>query len=46
MVDDFHFTVAKNMMHLYNVPSPAATASLPIGRTIVDMAQEHFGIGG
>jgi L-2-hydroxyglutarate oxidase len=42
MVDDFQFTATGNMLHLYNVPSPAATASLPIGRTIAQMAQENF----
>jgi L-2-hydroxyglutarate oxidase len=46
MVDDFRFTVTKNMLHLYNVPSPAATASLPIGRAIVRLAQENFGMEG
>ncbi|PYX86898.1 MAG: L-2-hydroxyglutarate oxidase [Acidobacteria bacterium] len=45
MVDDFQFTCAGNMLHVGNVPSPAATASIPIGRAIVDMAQEHFGLG-
>ena len=42
MADDFQFSASNNMLHLYNVPSPAATASLPIGRTIAQMAQEHF----
>ena len=45
MVDDFHFTCSDNMLHVGNVPSPAATASIPIGRAIVDMAQEQFGLG-
>lgn len=45
MADDFQFSGAGNMLHLYNVPSPAATASLPIGRTIAQMAQERFGLG-
>src|SRR5712691_9532448 len=42
LVDDFHFANAENMLHVLNVPSPAATASLAIGRTIVQMAQESF----
>jgi len=25
------------MLHLYNVPSPAATASIAIGRAVVEM---------
>ena len=44
LVDDFRFVCADNMLHVYNVPSPAATASLPIGRMIVQMAAEAFGI--
>ena len=30
------------MIHVCNVPSPAATASLEIGREIVDMMVQHF----
>ena len=44
LVDDFQFVCADNMLHVYNVPSPAATASLPIGRMIVQMAAEGFGL--
>jgi (S)-2-hydroxyglutarate dehydrogenase len=44
LVDDFRFVCADNMLHVYNVPSPAATASLPIGRMIVQMATEGFGL--
>jgi L-2-hydroxyglutarate oxidase len=44
MVDDFQFSGSGNQLHVYNVPSPAATASLPIGRTIAQMAQERFGL--
>lgn len=42
LVDDFQFVSAKNMLHVCNVPSPAATASLPIGQAIAQMAQEDF----
>jgi len=38
LVDDFQFLQSRNMLHVLNVPSPAATASLMIGRTIVDTA--------
>jgi L-2-hydroxyglutarate oxidase LhgO len=38
LMDDFYFVQNANMLHVCNVPSPAATASIPIGRTIVDMA--------
>jgi L-2-hydroxyglutarate oxidase LhgO len=44
LVDDFQFVRTGNMLHVCNVPSPAATASLPIGRTIVEMARESFGL--
>ena len=44
LVDDFQFLCAHNMLHVWNVVSPAATASLPIGREIVRMAQQGFGI--
>jgi L-2-hydroxyglutarate oxidase LhgO len=43
LVDDFQFSQGKNMLHVYNVPSPAATASLAIGRILVDMAASGFG---
>ena len=42
LVDDFHFVQAEKMLHVWNVPSPAATASLPIGRYIVEMARKGF----
>jgi L-2-hydroxyglutarate oxidase len=45
LVDDFQFVCSQNMLHLWNVVSPAATASLPIGREIVRMAQQGFGLG-
>src|SRR5208282_889616 len=44
LVDDFQFLCAHNMLHVWNVVSPAATASLPIGREIVRMAQQGFGL--
>ena len=39
LVDDFEFVLAERMLHVWNVPSPAATASLPIGRHLVEMAR-------
>jgi L-2-hydroxyglutarate oxidase LhgO len=45
LVDDFQFSPGKNMLHVYNVPSPAATASLAVGRTLVGMATKEFGWG-
>ena len=44
LVDDFQFACSQNMLHVWNVVSPAATASLPIGREIVTMAQRGFGL--
>jgi L-2-hydroxyglutarate oxidase LhgO len=37
LVDDFRFVARKRFLHVLNVPSPAATASLPIGREILKM---------
>jgi len=41
LVDDFHFVYTKGVVHVSNVPSPAATASLAIARHIVDMVVQH-----
>jgi len=38
LVDDFQFACTGNMMQIWNVPSPAATASLPIGEEILRLA--------
>ncbi len=40
LVDDFRFVARKRFLHVLNVPSPAATASLPIGREIVGMVRK------
>jgi len=37
LLDDFCFVHSPGMIHVCNVPSPAATASLEIGREVVDM---------
>jgi (S)-2-hydroxyglutarate dehydrogenase len=42
LVDDFQFIAADHMLHVFNVPLPAATASIAIGRAIVDMAAKNF----
>jgi len=44
LVDDFQFDRAGNTLNVYNVPSPAATASLAIGNAIVEMARTEFEI--
>jgi L-2-hydroxyglutarate oxidase len=42
LLDDFSFVRSKRMIHVCNVPSPAATASLEIGRGVVDMLVRWF----
>lgn len=43
LVDDFRIIEASQMIHVLNAPSPAATASLSIGKTIAAMASKNFG---
>lgn len=43
LVDDFLFVPSGKMLHVLNVPSPAATASLEIGCSIAHMATKNFG---
>jgi L-2-hydroxyglutarate oxidase len=38
LVDDFHVVQGERQLHVLNAPSPAATASLAIGRWIADRA--------
>lgn len=42
LVDDFRIVEANKMVHVLNAPSPAATASLSIGRTIADLVKKKF----
>jgi (S)-2-hydroxyglutarate dehydrogenase len=42
LLDDFHFVHSRRMIHVCNVPSPAATASLEIGREIIDLLVQQF----
>jgi len=44
LVDDFSIQVLGGVVHVLNAPSPAATASLPIGRAIAEEARKQFGI--
>jgi L-2-hydroxyglutarate oxidase len=44
MVDDFSFGGSGRVLHVRNAPSPAATASLAIGRVLAQMAEERFGL--
>jgi L-2-hydroxyglutarate oxidase len=43
LVDDFRFVAKERFLHVLNVPSPAATASLPIGREIIARVKQQRG---
>lgn len=43
LVDDFLFAESPRMVHVLNAPSPAATASLPIGREVARRVLVHLG---
>lgn len=42
MLDDFAFQETPRMVHVINAPSPAATACLSIGKSIVDRLAQRF----
>jgi (S)-2-hydroxyglutarate dehydrogenase len=44
LLDDFQFVMSGKVLHVLNVPSPAATASLTIAREIVDTAAANLGL--
>ena len=44
LVDDFQIIEAPNAIHVLNAPSPAATASIAIGRHIAALAANSFGL--
>lgn len=44
LLDDFVISRTNNAVHVRNAPSPGATASLAIGRHIVDVARDTFGL--
>jgi len=44
LLDDFYFVHKAKMIHVCNVPSPAATASLEIAREIVEMMAQRFAL--
>lgn len=44
LLDDFHIKATDNAVHVLNAPSPGATSSLVIGRYIVDLAAQTFGL--
>jgi (S)-2-hydroxyglutarate dehydrogenase len=44
LVDDFLLREGEGMLHVLNTPSPAATASLAIGRMVAERAVDRFGL--
>lgn len=42
LVDDFRITAGNRMIHVFNAPSPAATASMSIGQHIAKVAAQEF----
>ena len=42
LVDDFTIVPTPHAIHVLNAPSPAATASLAIGRHLAGLAAESF----
>jgi (S)-2-hydroxyglutarate dehydrogenase len=45
LLDDFCFATSERAVHVVNVPSPAATASLVIGQEILAMVEAKMGLG-
>jgi L-2-hydroxyglutarate oxidase LhgO len=45
LLDDFSIVEIPNAIHVLNAPSPAATASLAIGRHIAGLASRSFDLG-
>ncbi|MFN8542695.1 MAG: L-2-hydroxyglutarate oxidase [Candidatus Binatia bacterium] len=43
LLDDFAFVESARCVHVINAPSPAATASLPIGRLVAERVAAHLG---
>jgi len=44
LLDDFVIRESERALHVLNAPSPAATASLAIGRHLSDLAEERFAL--
>lgn len=45
VVDDFRLGGSRHVLHVRNAPSPAATASLAIGRELAETALDRFELG-
>lgn len=44
LVDDFRIIQKDRMIHVLNAPSPAATASISIGKKIAEMSEKQFNL--
>jgi L-2-hydroxyglutarate oxidase LhgO len=44
LVDDFRIAASEDAVHVLNAPSPAATASIAIGRHVAGLAVEKFAL--
>ncbi len=44
LVDDFVIRGESRMVHVLNAPSPAATASISVGRSIAELASKEWGL--
>src|SRR5262247_4612323 len=44
LVDDFRIVATEDAVHVLNAPSPAATASIAIGRHVAELAAEKFAL--
>jgi (S)-2-hydroxyglutarate dehydrogenase len=44
LVDDFRIVETERMVHVLNAPSPGATASISIGKSIAEMATKSFNL--
>jgi (S)-2-hydroxyglutarate dehydrogenase len=44
LLDDFAIREAEHQIHVLNAPSPAATASISIGKSIAQMAEKNFSL--
>ncbi len=42
LIDDFYIKELPGQIHVLNAPSPAATSSLSIGKTIAELAMKQF----
>lgn len=45
LVHDFMIERTARTIHVLNAPSPAATSAIPIGKHVVDLAQQTFALG-